>query len=179
MRFGRKAKVPLTTEQRQRAIEKVASKKPKLFRRIKNGIIIGALTGAVAGSQGPAMRQHHQATRDTMQQGAKTIMTIQRTPRERFNRLFSKNKPKGPQVIVGKRMLSGRDERGNTHIGKVDVALQSAKTFRPRIQPGKGAGKGAAAGAGAGAAAGATLAGVGYAKKKRKYNKKMRKIMKS
>ena len=177
MRFGRKTKGPLSPEQRQRAIERVANKKPRLLRRIKNGIIIGALAGAVAGSQGPAMRQHHAATKANMQQGARTVMATQRTTKERFTGMFNRNKPKGPQVIVGKRMLSGRGKQGNTHIGRVDVAAQSVKTFRPNIQMTPKGAKSAGQGAAAGAAAGVVLAGVGHARKKRKYNKKIRKAM--
>jgi hypothetical protein len=177
MRLGRNPKGAMTPEQRQKAIERVASKKPKLLRRVRNGVVIGALVGALAGSQGPAIRQHHNTTKENMRQGARTVMATQRTPKERLSKLFNRKKATGPRVTVGKQMFSGKDKAGNTHIGKADVAAQTAKTFRPNIQMSKRGGKSAATGAATGAVAGVALGAAGYARKKKKYNKKMRRVM--
>jgi len=181
--FGRKARraqihtQPAQPAQRAaidpRAIERIASRKPSFFRRVKNWTIAGAVGGALVASQGPAIRQHYNATGQNMQQGAQQALTVQQPTTQRVKNWFNGNKNQ-PKVVVGQKWASGRRPDGTVDIGRVDVGINAAKTFRPRVQAGGGTASAAGRGAVGGALVGAGIGAAGYARRKKKYNRDLR-----
>jgi hypothetical protein len=163
----------LTPEKRRLKKIKKIGEKPKILRSLRRGVVGGALIGALGASQGPAMKSNYKATQSSMREGAQITAQAQLSPSQKFKNMVTGKKPK-TNIRVGERMFSGKDpQTGITHIGKTDVALQSVKTFKPRVEmtpsTAKNAGKGAAAGAGAGGILGI----FSFFRKRRKYNKKV------
>jgi hypothetical protein len=160
---------------RIRELERIARKKPRAFKKIRNWAMLGALAGAMGASQGPAIRQHHDATQSSMRKGVELTQSAGLPIHQRIRNNFRQNDK--PKVVVGERMFSGTDAQGRTHIGKSEVGLQTARTYRPRFEASretaKQSGKGALYGAGGGALFGLFK----FFTTRRKYKKKMRRAV--
>lgn len=156
-----------------RNVERIAKKRPSIFRKIRNWGAIGVLAGGIGAAQGPAVKGHYEATRASMKRGAEITQVANQTTSQRVRNMLNRQQTQ-PKIIVGKRMLSGPDEKGNQHIGKVDVAAQAAKSYRPTLnmnpQTARKAGKGALYGGGTGGIFGI----FSFFRSRKKYKKKMR-----
>ena len=173
--FGRKSNQPMTVEQKRRQLDNLAKKRPTLLKRMRNRALLLGLIGAVGGAQGPAMKQHYNSTGDSMLSGVEMAQNINQPTSQKVKHFFSRKNE--PSVIAGDRMMSGTDKKGAIHIGRVDIAAQSVKTYRPTMNLGMDSAKAAGKGAAAGAVAGVALGVAGYRRKKKKYDKKMRELI--
>lgn len=164
-------------------IERISSKKPHFFRKVRNGVLLGATVGALGASQGPAVRQQYGATKDTVRQSVEMVQKFdkpkisQAQALRNFFRGESNKIPKVPSVVVGERFRSGVAPDGTKHIGKLDIGVQAMKTYKPRVEltpsSAKQAGKGALYGVGVGAGLGV----FGFFRKKRKYKKDLKRAL--
>jgi hypothetical protein len=156
MAFGRK---PLSPEMgRARQIEKLASKKPSLGRRIRRGVMIGALAGGIGASQGPAFKQHYNATESSMRKGAEMSQLANQSTAQRMKGYFIKQKVQ------------------EVKLPKDAVAMQSVKTYKPTISTTPSSLKTTAKGVGVGAGVGFFGGIFSFFTGRRKYNKKMNKL---
>lgn len=158
MAFGRK---PVNPEMvRARKIEKLASKKPSFGKKVRRGLMVGAVAGTIIGSQGPAMKQHYKATESSMQRGAQVAQVANQTTAQRFKGYFVK--PKVQEV----------------RIPKDAVAIQAAKTYKPTINTTPSSLKTTAKGAGFGAGAGLIGGLLSFFTGRKRYKEKMEKLAK-
>ncbi|MEI7961949.1 MAG: hypothetical protein WCI04_06455 [archaeon] len=141
---------------------------PSLWKRAKVGAAVGAVGLGIAMSQGPAFNNNFNATKSSMHVGAEAALKSEMPLSQRFK--VGVGLERAPKIHVGEGWSTHRDAKGDLYIGRVTVASQSLKTFRPSVQltpgglltTGKGAVAGALVGAGLGVASGV--------RKKKRYN---------
>lgn len=177
-RFSLFKRTPVSTEaaRRERLI-KTVQKKPSIYRRLKGWGLAGTVIGALFASQGPAVRQQYAASRESLRRGAEVALNSEMSLADRAKVTVGLKKP--AQVVVGKGWKTYRDNQGRLHIGKPEVALQTAKNYRPQVQftpsSAKSAGKGALVGAGVGA----TVGLAGYLRRRNKVKRAEKELAKT